>query len=116
MEELLITLADSVILISKEIKEFNQMYQDMNLKIEKVNKLYSIIQETQTKIDELTNRVDVITYDMNNTMNQVENNIYYKADLNYVDDINQRLQHLEYEQQKTDALRNELSSMYQRYV
>ena len=116
MEELLITLVDSVILISKEIKELNQMYQDMNLKIEKINELYSIIQETQAKIDELTNRVGVITYDINNIMNQVENNIYYKADLNYVDDINQRLQHLEYEQQKTDALRNELSSMYQRYV
>lgn len=88
----------------------------MNLKIEKVNELYSIIQETQTKIDELTNRVDVITYDMNNTMNQVKNDIHYKADLEYVNNINQRLQYLEYEQQKTDALRNELSSMYQRYV
>ena len=116
MEDLLITLANSVILISKEIKELNQIYQNMNLKIEKVNELYSIIQETQTKIDELTNRVDVITYDMNNTMNQVENNTHYKADLEYVENINQRLQHLEYEQQKTDALRNELSSMYQRYV
>lgn len=92
------------------------MYQDMNLKIEKINESYSIIQEIQTKIDELTNRVGVITYDMDNIMNQVENNIHYKADLNYVDDINQRLQYLEYEQQKTDALRNELSSMYQRYV
>ena len=91
------------------------MYQDMNLKIEKINESYSIIQETQTKIDELTNRVDIITYSMD-TINQVENNTYYKADLNYVDDINQRLQHLEYEQQKTDTLRNELSSMYQRYV
>jgi len=92
------------------------MYQDMNLKIEKINESYSIIQETQTKIDELANRVGIITYDMENIINQVENNIHYKADLNYVDDINQRLQHLEYEQQKTDALRNELSSMYQRYV
>lgn len=92
------------------------MYQDMNLKIEKINESYSIIQEAQTKIDELTNRVDVITYDMNNTMNQVENNTHYKVDLEYVENINQRLQHLEYEQQKTDALRNELSSMYQRYV
>lgn len=76
------------------------MYQDINLKIEKINESYSIIQETQTKIDELTNRVGVITYDMNNIMNQVENNIHYKPDLNYVDDINQRLQYLEYEQQK----------------
>ena len=116
MEELLITLADSVILISKEIKELNQMYKDMNLKIEKINESYSIIQETQTKIDELANRVGVITYNMDNTMNQVENNTYCKADLEYVEDINQRLQRLEYEQQKTDALRNELSSMYQRYV
>ena len=116
MEELLITLADSVILISKEIKELNQMYQDMNLKIEKINESYSIIQETQTKIDELANRVGIITYDMDNIMNQVENNIHYKADLEYVNNINQRLQYLEYEQQKTDALRNELSSMYQRYV
>ena len=40
MEELLITLADSVILISKEIKELNQMYQDMNLKIEKIKKRF----------------------------------------------------------------------------
>ena len=116
MEELLITLADSVILISKEIKELNQMYKDMNLKIEKINESYSIIQETQTKIDELANRVGVITYNMDNTMNQVENNTYCKADLEYVEDINQRLQRLEYEQQKTDALRNELSNMYQRYV
>ena len=92
------------------------MYQDMNLKIEKINESYSTIQEIQTKIDELTNRIGVITYDMDNIMNQVENNICYKADLNYVNDINQRLQHLEYEQQKTDTLRNELSSMYQRYV
>ena len=92
------------------------MYQDMNLKIEKINESYSIIQETQAKIDELANRVGVITYDMNNIKNQVENNIYYKADLEYVENINQRLQRLEYEQQRTDALRNELSSMYQRYV
>ena len=92
------------------------MYQDMNLKIEKINESYSIIQETQTKIDELANRVGIITYDMDNIMNQVENNIHYKADLEYVNNINQRLQYLEYEQQKTDALRNELSSMYQRYV
>ena len=56
------------------------MYQDMNLKIEKINESYSTIQETQTKIDELTNRVGIITYDMDNTMNQVENNTYYKAD------------------------------------
>lgn len=116
MEELLITLAESVILISKEIKELNQMYQDMNLKIEKINESYSIIQETQTKIDELANRVGIITYDMDNIMNQVENDIHYKADLEYVNNINQRLQYLEYEQQKIDALRNELSSMYQRYV
>ena len=92
------------------------MYKDMNLKIEKINESYSIIQETQTKIDELANRVGVITYNMDNTMNQVENKTYCKADLEYVDDINQRLQRLEYEQQKTDALRNELSNMYQRYV
>lgn len=92
------------------------MYQDMNLKIEKINESYSIIQETQTKIDELANRVGIITYDMDNIMNQVENNIHYKADLEYVNNINQRLQYLEYEQQKTDALWNELSSMYQRYV
>lgn len=92
------------------------MYQDMNLKIEKINESYSIIQETQTKIDELANRVGIITYDMDNIMNQVENDIHYKADLEYVNNINQRLQYLEYEQQKIDALRNELSSMYQRYV